>query len=95
MQYVAAERSRAAAFDGRHDLQLAETEVASIFKTPCRPLVAEDVRDLQSRPGHGPRLGGLFYLRLQSQRVQGTWCIAQGAGRHLAITRGVVQLLMP
>jgi hypothetical protein len=44
---MAAERRRAAARDRTHDLQLAETDVARIGAPPRRPVVAEDIRDLQ------------------------------------------------
>src|SRR6516165_6566400 len=46
---VAAEGCRAAVLDRRHDLQLAEADMAGIGRTPCRPVVAEDIRDLQRR----------------------------------------------
>ncbi len=43
---VTAQRRRSAALDRRHDLQLAEAHVAGMGRTPSRPAVAEDVRDL-------------------------------------------------
>ncbi len=43
------ERGTAAVLDGRHHLQLIETDVTSLGTTPRRTLVAEDVRDLQGR----------------------------------------------
>ena len=49
---VPAERRRAAALDGAHHLQLGEAHVAAVGVTPSGPVVAEDVRDLQSRPSH-------------------------------------------
>ena len=45
---MAAERRRAAALDRRHHLQLAEAHMAGIGLTPCRSMVAEDIRDLQA-----------------------------------------------
>ena len=51
--HMAAERRGAAALDGAHRLQLAEADMAGIGHTPCRPVIAEDIRDLQSRTGHG------------------------------------------
>jgi hypothetical protein len=42
-----AERGRAAALDGRHHLQLVEADMPGIGSTPRRPVVAEDIRDLQ------------------------------------------------
>jgi hypothetical protein len=50
------ERSRAAALDRRHHLELAEADVAGIGLTPCRSMAAENIRDLQRRAGHGGRL---------------------------------------
>ena len=50
------ERRRAAALDGRHHLQLVEADVTGIGRTPCRPVLAEDIRDLQLRTGHCGRL---------------------------------------
>src|SRR5215831_16951470 len=49
---MAAEGCRAAVLDRRHDLELAEADMAGIGRTPCRPVVAEDIRDLQRRTGH-------------------------------------------
>ena len=50
-----AERRRAAALDRRHDLHLVEADVAGIGFAPRRPVVAEDIRDLQRWTGHAPR----------------------------------------
>jgi hypothetical protein len=46
---MAAERRGAAALDRRHDLELVEADVAGVGLPPCRAVVAEDLRDLQSR----------------------------------------------
>ncbi len=52
---VAAERRSSAAFDGRHHLQLSETDMAGIGLTPSAAMVAEYISDLQRWPGHaGP-----------------------------------------
>jgi hypothetical protein len=45
---VTAERSTAAVFHSRHDLELAETEVTALLVAPGRPVGAEDIRDLQA-----------------------------------------------
>ena len=45
---MTAERSAAAVLHGRHDLELAETEVSPLSIPPCRPVGAEDIRDLQT-----------------------------------------------
>ena len=42
-----AKRCRAAGFDRRHRLKLAEADMAGVSVTPCSPMVAEDIRDLQ------------------------------------------------
>src|SRR6516164_1085506 len=52
---MAAERRRAAALDGRHHFELVETDVAGISASPRRPVVAEDIRDLQYWAGHRRR----------------------------------------
>ena len=52
---MAAKRRRAAALDRRHDLHLAEADVAGVGFTPRRPVVAEDIRDLQRWTGHSRR----------------------------------------
>src|SRR3712207_8360555 len=49
---VAAERRRAATLDRRHDLELAEADMTGVGHAPGGPVVAEDVRDLQSGTGH-------------------------------------------
>jgi len=50
---MAAERRRAAVLDGRHHFELAEAQVPGLLRAPSGAVVAEDVRDLQGRPGHG------------------------------------------
>jgi hypothetical protein len=47
---MTAQRRRSAALDCRHDLELAEAHMAGMGRTPNRPTVAEDVRDLDRRP---------------------------------------------
>jgi hypothetical protein len=53
---MAAQGGTAALFDGRHDLQLAEAQVASLLLAQSRPVSAEDIRDLQ---------GGAIHARLR------------------------------
>src|SRR5262249_14100885 len=52
---MAAERHRTAALDGRHYLQLVEADVPGIGAAPRRPMVAEDIRNLQRWTGHRRR----------------------------------------
>src|SRR5215475_8695579 len=56
--HVPAERCRAAALDRTHHLELVEADVPGIGRTPRRPVVAEDVRDLQSWSNHNRRRYG-------------------------------------
>jgi hypothetical protein len=49
---MATERRRAAALDSAHHLHLVEADVAAVGVAPSGTVVAEDVRDLQSRPHH-------------------------------------------
>src|SRR3979411_2737330 len=52
------ERRRAAALDRTHAFELVEADVPGIGSAPRRPVVPEDVRDLQRWTGHGrERLG--------------------------------------
>src|SRR6202035_3864012 len=44
------------ALDRTHDLHLVEADVAGIGAPPRRPVVAEDIRDLESWTGHGRAL---------------------------------------
>ncbi len=52
-QHMAAQFRAAAAFDGGHDLELAQAQVPGLRFTPCSTLDTEDIRDLQ-RVGHEP-----------------------------------------
>src|ERR1700704_3270067 len=47
-----AESRGAAALDGAHHLELVEADVAAVGPTPSRPMIAEDIRDLQQEPPH-------------------------------------------
>ena len=53
---MAAEGRAATLFDGRHNLQLAETQVATLLLPQGRPVGAEDIRNLQA--WHGRALLG-------------------------------------
>ena len=52
---MAAESRGPAALDRAHDLELGEAHMAAVGLTPSGPVVAEDVRDLQSWPCHDAR----------------------------------------
>src|SRR5215472_12283358 len=49
---MTAERSRAAALDRTHHLQLVEAHMPAIGLAPGRAVIAENVRDLQSWSSH-------------------------------------------
>jgi len=51
-----APHARRAALDGAHHLELVKAHAAAVGIAPCGPVAAEDVRDLQTWPGHA---GGL------------------------------------
>ena len=65
---MAAERRGAATLDRTHDLHLTEADVSGVGAPPRRPVVAEDIRDLQRRTRHDRRYAGgwslLFFLGL-------------------------------
>ena len=72
---MAAERRRAAALDRAHYLELVEAHMAAVGLAPSGPVVAEDVRDLQSGSSHNGRLLrrrllGASPRRLAARRAQ-------------------------
>ena len=69
---VATERCRAATLDRRHDLHLCKADVTAIGITPCRAMVTEDVRDLQSLTRHAGRDLRLRLGLLALARLDGT-----------------------
>ena len=89
-QHVSSQRRAAALFDGRHDLELTEAQVALLRLSPRRPVGPEDVRDLQGTTPHGRGL----IERQGFQRIQGTDHLAQKVGGHLGIQRRGVQSLV-
>src|ERR1700736_4301679 len=82
---MTAEGGAATQLDGRHNLQLAEAQVATLVLTQGRPVGAEDIRNLQA--WHERALLG-------SGRLQRTEYLAQGVGGHLGIQRGGLELFM-
>ena len=89
-----AESRRAAALDRRHHLQLAKAHVAGVGFAPRRSMVAEDIRDLQSRTPHDPGLcGRLGVSGLQrGQAIQRAHDVADGVGGDARVERGRVEL---
>jgi len=70
--HVTTERCRAAVFNGRHDLELPEADVAGVGFPPSRAVGAEDIRDLQGRASHHRRLS----RRGERQILQGAFYFA-------------------
>jgi hypothetical protein len=73
---VAAERRRAAAFDGMHHFQLVEAHMTAVGLTPGGTVIAEDVRDLESRLNHE--------MALSRQRPRSVSLCAPAARRFAA-----------
>ena len=59
--------------------------MAGVFTTPCRPKVAEDIRDLQGRPGHGRA------LHQQVQILQWAFDLSQQIRRDMAVASCIFQ----
>ena len=55
---VSAEGRGAAVLDGAHHLELEQADVTAVGMTPRGPVVAEDIRDLQSWTDHFGRYAG-------------------------------------
>jgi hypothetical protein len=93
---VPAQHRRAAALDRCHDLELPKTHVAGIGLPPCRPVVAEDIRDLQRRPQHARRMSTrcLNLLELDRDVLQRAHDCINGLGGHPRVERGILKLGM-
>src|SRR4030088_837511 len=90
---MAAESRRAAALDRRHHLQLAKADVSCISFTPSGPMVAEDIRDLQSGTSHDRR-GLCRRLLLRCQRnepIQRAHDRADHVGGYLRVECGRIE----
>ena len=107
---MAAELCRAAVLDRRHHLELLEADPAGIGLSPCRSMVAEDIRDLQLRPGHCRplrwRLVVLAYIGLLAgvllellarlrQQVERALCVCDHARGDARVARRRIQSFMP
>jgi len=70
--------------------------MAAIGVTPRRPMVAEDVRDLQGWPGHGRRaLRRRRLILCQGQTVERAGDGSQQVGGDLGVACSGVELGMP
>ena len=94
---VSAEGRRAAALDGTHHLELEQADVTAVGMTPRGPVVAEDIRDLQSWTGHVGPLRWRLVLLLRHQRrepVERAHDLTDDVGGHLGVARRGVELGM-
>jgi hypothetical protein len=93
---VSAEGCRAAVLDGAHHLELEQADVTAVGMTPRGPVVAENVRDLQSWTGHGgPLRWWLVLLRHQwREPVQRAHDLTDDVGGHLRVARRGIELGM-
>src|SRR6516162_11805430 len=55
-QDMPAQRRGAAVLDRRHHLELFEAHMAGIGLTPCRPMRAENIREIERRARHARRV---------------------------------------
>jgi len=91
---VSAESRRTAALDRAHHLELSEAHVPVVGLTPCGPVVAQDIRDLQGLPAHaGPALCRRPLL-WQRQPLEGAHHGAQHVGGDVGVAGCRVQLGM-
>jgi hypothetical protein len=96
-RHMPAEGRRAAVLNGAHDLELVEAQVAALGIAPCGPVAAEDVRDLQTWPGHagGLRRPSDYFLWDERRKpVQRAHDLANEVGGHLGVARRRVELGM-
>src|SRR4029077_19342114 len=96
--HMPTEGRRTAALDSAHHLELVEAHAAAVGMAPRGPVAAEDVRDLQSWPGHAGPLRrwsdySLWYERREP--VQRAHDLANEVGGHLGVARRRVELGMP
>jgi len=94
---MSAERRRTAVLDGAHHLELEQADVTAVGMTPRGPVVAEDVRDLQSWTGHLGPLRWRLVLLLRHQRrepLERAHDLTDDVGGHLGVERGGVELGM-
>jgi hypothetical protein len=84
-----AEGRRAAALDGRHDLELAEAYMAGVGSAPCRRMTAENIRDLQNWTRHKSRAlrGRCTRLALADELIERARDLPDRLGGHLGVER--------
>ena len=93
---MTSERRRAATLDGRHHLQLAEAHMGAIGLTPSGPVVAENIRNLQSWTEHKRRvlLRWLVLLGLLGQLIERAHHLGDQVGGDACVVRRRIQPLV-
>jgi len=93
---MTSERRRAATLDGRHHLQLAEAHMGAIGLTPSGPVVAENIRNLQSWTEHKRRvlLRRLVLLGLLGQLIERAHHLGDQVGGDACVVRRRIQPLV-
>jgi hypothetical protein len=91
---MAAEGCRTAVLDCRHHLQLTEADMAGIGSAPCRSMIAEDIRNLQSRARHkrSASAGWPDLLELERDVLQRAHDLTDRLGGDAGIERRDVEL---
>jgi len=91
---MTAERCRAASLDRRHDLELAAAQMPAMARHIGLAMRGEDVRDLQVRPRHEHKRGGLrrWRGRQQCERARHLTDRLQG---DAGVEGGAVELSVP
>ena len=84
---VPAERRRAAMLDRSHHLRLVKAQMPAVGLTPSSAVIAEDVRDLQSRSSHGGAKAPAA-LRCLVSHACGAACLGHRAGSRLPRSEG-------
>jgi hypothetical protein len=94
---VSAEGCRATVLDGAHHLELEQADVTAVGMTPRGPVVAEDIRDLQSWTGRVDPLRRRLVLLLWHQwrePVQRAYDFTDDVGGHIGVARRGIELGM-
>src|ERR1700757_3664049 len=88
-----AEGPRSAALDRRHDLELAEADMAGVGGTPSRPAVAEKTSPTSTAGRDNDRASG-GRLRLVQQQVERAGHLTERVNGDACIERRRVELLV-
>lgn len=91
-QCVPSQRRATALFDGRHDFQLAQAQVAALRLPPSRTVGAEDVRDLQAGAFHDAPYAGCKVssgLITSRRRSGATWSYSAVVSSRFVAEQGL------